>query len=63
MMFPCRAFKMKPALSAGESIFGQRVEYVDEYVYLGHVITPSLNDDKDISRSKRAICVRANMLM
>ena len=63
MMFPCRTFKMKPACNAGASIFGQHVEYVDEYVYLGHVITPSLNDDNDISRNKRAICVRASMLL
>ena len=54
---------MKPACNAGASIFGQHVEYVDEYVYLGHVIIQSLNDDNDISRNKRAICVRANMLL
>ena len=63
MMFSCRTFKMKPACNAGASIFGQHVEYVDEYVYLGHVIIQSLNDDNGISRNKRAICVRASMLL
>ena len=30
-------------------------------VNLDHVITPNLNDNLDIARMKRAICIRANM--
>ena len=32
------------------------------HVYLGYVIIPNLTDDRDIARSKRAICITANML-
>ena len=35
---------------------------MQEHVYSGHVITPNLTDDRDIARSKRAICIRANKL-
>ena len=39
-----------------------QIKLIYEYVYLGHVITPNLNDNLDIACKKRAICIRANML-
>ena len=35
---------------------------MQEHIYLGHAMTANLTDDRDIARSKRAICIRANML-
>jgi hypothetical protein len=36
--------------------------FVDEFVYLGHVITNDVCDDRDSMRKYRSTCVRANVL-
>ena len=33
-----------------------------KFVYLGHVLVPTLSDELDISRQSRSLCARANML-
>jgi hypothetical protein len=44
------------------SLYGEPLIFVDEFVYLGHVITNDLCDDRDIMRKYRSTCVRANVL-
>jgi hypothetical protein len=44
------------------SLYGEPLHFVDEFVYLGHVITNDLCDDRDIMRKYRSTCVRANIL-
>jgi hypothetical protein len=39
------------------------LSFVDEYKYLGCILTSNRSDVCDIKRQKRAICVRANMLI
>ena len=56
MLFPCKTFNVNPKLDEDQ------MEQIHEYVYLGHVITPNFNDNLDIARKKRAICIRANTL-
>ena len=38
------------------------LEYVDEFSYLGHVITSNFKDEKDICRHYRFLCIKGNML-
>ncbi|KAL0893463.1 hypothetical protein ABMA27_013667 [Loxostege sticticalis] len=38
------------------------LQRVRKFKYLGHMLTPDLNDDDDIERERRALSVRANML-
>ena len=42
---------------------GNRIEYVNEFTYLGHVITDDLRDDSDIMSQNRKLCARGNMLV
>ena len=60
MLFPCKTLNVNPKLLM--VLDEDQMEQIYEYVYLGHVITPNLNDNLDIDRKKRAICIRANML-
>ena len=60
MLFPCKSFVIAPALPV--HIGDVSIEWVVEYLYLGYVIVPSLDDDRDIERNMRSICIRANML-
>ncbi|XP_026726728.1 uncharacterized protein LOC113493106 [Trichoplusia ni] len=41
---------------------GTALRRVFRFKYLGHVLTPSLKDDEDIERERRALSVRANMI-
>ena len=59
-LFPCKTLNVNPKLLM--VLDEDQMEQIYEYVYLGHVITPNLNDNLDIARKKRAICIRANML-
>ncbi|XP_063366270.1 uncharacterized protein LOC134654727 [Cydia amplana] len=40
----------------------RELEKVDQFKYLGHIITSDLKDDSDIERERRALAVRGNML-
>ena len=40
----------------------ETLEYVEEYNYLGHIITSDFNDEKDIKRQYRQLCAKGNML-
>lgn len=42
---------------------GSPLERVDIFKYLGHFVTPTLKDDADIERERRALSVRANMVI
>jgi len=39
------------------------IEFVSEFRYLGHVITKTMSDDKDIEREIRNMYVRTNTLL
>ncbi|XP_041986142.1 uncharacterized protein LOC121738255 [Aricia agestis] len=41
---------------------GIALSRVEEFKYLGHIVTVDLRDDKDIERERRALSKRANML-
>ena len=59
-LFPCKTLNVNPKLLM--VLDEDQMEQIYEYVYLGDVITPNLNDNLVIARKKRAICIRANML-
>ena len=42
---------------------GKRLEYVEGFTYLGHIITSDLKDDVDICSQNRKLCARGNMLI
>jgi len=44
------------------SINGHTLQFVDEFRYLGHVITSNVRDDLDINREVRNMYMRTNML-
>ena len=41
---------------------GRELNSVNEYKYLGHYITPNLNDDRDISYRYRDISIKGNII-
>ncbi|XP_034824105.1 uncharacterized protein [Maniola hyperantus] len=47
----------KPVLLSGVSL-----DTVEQFRYLGHVITTDLKDDADVERERRALSIRANMI-
>ena len=56
MLFPCKTLNVNRKLLM--VLDEDQMEQIYEYVYLGHVITPNLNDNLDIARKKRAICIK-----
>ena len=42
---------------------GVSLSRVSQFRYLGHIVSETLNDDADIERERRALSVRANMLV
>ena len=48
----------KPNVYLGENV----LSYVDEFKYLGHIISSDLSDDADIERERRSLATRGNML-
>ena len=42
---------------------GKPLKFVNEFLYLGHVISNTLRDDRDIQREMRSMFVRVNMLI
>ena len=49
-LFPCKTRNVNPKLLM--VLDEDQMEQIYEYVYLGHVITPNLNDNLDIARKK-----------
>ena len=43
-------------------LYGVPLERVQQFRYLGHILTSDLKDDADIERERRALSVRANMI-
>jgi hypothetical protein len=43
-------------------LYGQPLRVVQQFKYLGHLLTTDLKDDADIERERRALSVRANMI-
>lgn len=39
------------------------LDYVDEFCYLGHLITSDLSDENDMSRQQKKMCARANVII
>ncbi|KAL0810603.1 hypothetical protein ABMA28_010720 [Loxostege sticticalis] len=48
---------------AKNKLNGTPLKQVQSFKYLGHWVTESLKDDLDLERERRALCVRANMLV
>lgn len=48
----------KPKILLNNSV----LEYVDEFSYLGHVITSNFSDENDICRHYRFLCIKGNTL-
>ncbi|XP_072948348.1 uncharacterized protein [Epargyreus clarus] len=42
---------------------GTPLKLVNQFKYLGHIVTTDLKDDQDIERERRALSVRVNMLV
>lgn len=40
----------------------KQLEWVQEFRYLGHILSPDLRDSLDLDRERRALSVRANMI-
>ena len=45
------------------TLYGVPLQRVKVFKYLGHLVTPTLKDDTDIERERRALSVRANMVI
>jgi len=45
------------------TIDGHCLQFVNEFHYLGHIITNNLCDNADIKREIHSVCVRTNMLI
>ncbi|XP_061705685.1 uncharacterized protein LOC133516678 [Cydia pomonella] len=61
----CVIFKVKgkcPPVFPPVRLNGQPLTIVDQFKYLGHVVSADLKDDADIERERRALSVRANMI-
>jgi hypothetical protein len=43
-------------------LYGLPLCRVNQFKYLGHIVTPDLKDDVDMERERRAVSTRANML-
>ena len=39
------------------------LEFVDNFTYLGHIISSNLTDDEDVMNQNRRLCARGNMLV
>ena len=51
------------SLSTETKLSGVALEYVDEFQYLGHIITAGCNDDKDVAKQTRRQNAVGNMLI
>lgn len=49
----------KPNIFLGRNV----LSYVEEFKYLGHIISQDLTDDADIDRERRNLAIRGNMLV
>ena len=48
-----------PSIYLGET----KLQFVNEFTYLGHTITSDFSDDKDILKEMRKLCYRGNCLI
>ena len=44
-------------------LYGDALEYVTKFTYLGHIITEDFRDDEDILKETRNLCARGNALI
>ncbi|XP_063822169.1 uncharacterized protein LOC135072147 [Ostrinia nubilalis] len=61
----CMVFQVRgkpPITVPSVKLNGMPIKRVDQFKYLGHIITTDLNDNADIERERRALSVRANMI-
>ena len=42
---------------------GKALKFVNEFKYLGHIITSDFKDDSDIDRVRRSLCKQGNMIL
>ena len=45
------------------TLSGRIIDYVNEFTYLGHVISDDLKDDSDKMNQNRKLCARGNTLV
>ena len=61
MLFPCKA---TPIVQLPRiTLCGKVLKFVDQFTYLGHVISSDLTDDADIVNQNRKLCARANTVI
>ena len=41
---------------------GKRLEFVEQFTYLGHIISKTLSDNQDIDNQNQKLCARGNMI-
>ena len=65
MIFPTvdKRFSLKDAPDPIIHLDGSPLKFVEEFAYLGHVMTPDLSDAKDIIRARRSLCKQGNMII
>ena len=42
---------------------GNRLNYVNKFTYLGHILTSDFCDDEDLKKETRNLCARSNVLL
>ena len=61
MVFPARKNQQVPEPSV--NLYDKRLNVVQEFKYLGHIIEPLLSDKKDIERACRSFAKMCNMII
>ena len=61
----CMYFKSNNKLNSIPPVIlnGNKLDFVSQFSYLGHIITHDLKDDIDIANQRRALCGRSNFLL
>ena len=57
------ASKVKSVKLPNNYLAGNKLEYVECFNYLGHVVARYFSDDEDIKKETRSLCMRSNLLV
>ena len=63
MMVPAKSRATATFIPPPIFLSGSSLQYVENFKYLGHIITADFKDDQDIMRELRNINIRGNMLI
>ena len=61
MLFPSNSCPI--AQTPVMKLSGKPLEFVDEFTYLGHIMSSDLSDNKDIQNQNKKLCARGNMII